>query len=137
VGSRDIAGRAGAFGLPAVKIDGTDFFEVYETFGEAAKRARAGKGPSVIESDAVRFYGHFEGDPQLYRSREELEDVRKNRDCLKILRDKLIKGKKISAGELDSIDRDAVASINAARDAAKAAAWPDPAHLTNNVYVSY
>jgi TPP-dependent pyruvate/acetoin dehydrogenase alpha subunit len=137
VGSKDIAGRAAAFGLPAVKIDGTDFFEVYEAFGEAAKRVRAGKGPSVIESDAVRFYGHFEGDPQLYRSKEELADVRENRDCLKILRSKLIKGKKVSAKELDAIDHEAIDTINAARDAAKEAAWPDPADLTNNVYVSY
>lgn len=53
VGSKDIAGRAAAFGLPAVKIDGRDFFEVYEAFGEAVKRARTGKGPSVIDGFAL------------------------------------------------------------------------------------
>ena len=137
VGSGDIAGRAGAFGLPATKVDGTDFFAVYEAFGEAVKRARAGQGPSVIESDAVRFYGHFEGDPQLYRSKQELEDLRENRDCLKIMRDQLIKGKKVTAEELDAIDREAAEQIVAARDAAKEAAWPDPADLQKNVYVSY
>lgn len=137
VGSKDIAGRAAAFGLPAVRIDGTDFFEVYEAFGEALKRARAGKGPSVIEAQAVRFYGHFEGDPQAYRSKEELENVRENRDCLKILRQRLLKGKKASAKELDAIDEEAVDLINACREAAKAAAYPDPATLEDNVYVSY
>jgi TPP-dependent pyruvate/acetoin dehydrogenase alpha subunit len=137
VGNKDIAGRAAGFGLPAVKIDGTDFFEVYEAFGEALKRARAGKGPSVIEAQAVRFYGHFEGDPQAYRSKQELEDIRENRDCLKIMRAKLIKGKKATAAELDAIDREAVALIDACRQSAKAAAYPDPSTLTDNIYVSY
>lgn len=137
VGSKDIAGRAAAFGLPAVRVDGTDFFEVYEAFGEALKRARAGKGPSVIEAQAVRFYGHFEGDPQAYRSTEELESVREHKDCLKILRQKLIKGKKATTAELDTIDQEAVELINACREAAKAAAFPDPATLMNNTYVSY
>ena len=137
VGSKDIAGRAAAFGLPAVKIDGTDFFEVHEAFGEAVKRARAGKGPSVIEAEAVRFYGHFEGDPQGYRSKEELADARENRDCLKIMRQKLIKGKKATAGELDAIDQEVIDLINACRETAKAAAYPDPATLQDNIYVSY
>lgn len=137
VGCKDIAGRAASFGLPAVKIDGTDFFEVHEAFGEAAKRARNGKGPSVIEAQAVRFYGHFEGDPQAYRSKEELTDARENRDCLKIMRHKLVKGKKASDEELDAIDRESVELIDSCREAAKAAAFPDPSTLTQNTYVSY
>jgi TPP-dependent pyruvate/acetoin dehydrogenase alpha subunit len=137
VGSKDIAGRAAAFGLPAVKIDGTDFFEVYEAFGEAAKRARQGKGPTVIEAQAVRFYGHFEGDPQAYRSKGELEDVRDNKDCVKILRNKLIKGKKASAKELDAIDEEVVALIAHCREVAKAAPFPDVSTLCDNIYVSY
>jgi pyruvate dehydrogenase E1 component alpha subunit len=137
VGSKDIAGRAAAFGLPAVRIDGTDFFEVHEAFGEALKRARAGKGPSVIEAQAVRFYGHFEGDPQGYRSKEELEEVRENKDCLKILRQKLLKGKKATAKELDAIDQEVIDLIDACRETAKSAAYPDPATLQDNIYVSY
>jgi len=137
VGNKDIAGRAAGFGLPAMKVDGTDFFDVYEAFGEALKRARSGKGPSVIEAQAVRFYGHFEGDPQAYRSKEELQDVRENRDCLKIMREKLIRGKKARAAELDAIDAEVVELINTCREAAKAAAFPDPATLTENTYVSY
>ena len=137
VACKDIAGRAAGFGLPAIKIDGTDFFEIHEAFGEAAKRARAGKGPSVIEAQAVRFYGHFEGDPQAYRSKEELEDARENRDCLKIMRDKLIKARKVKAAELDSIDQEVVDLIKDCREVAKAAAFPDPSTLTDNTYVSY
>src|ERR1700726_840845 len=55
VGSHDIAGRARGFGLPAVKVDGDDFFAVHEAAGEAVERARAGGGPSAIEVDTCRF----------------------------------------------------------------------------------
>src|SRR5712692_4781822 len=67
VGSRDIAGRAAGFGLPSVKVSGDDFFEVHEAAREAIERARAGGGPSAIEVDTCRFYGHHSGDAQLYR----------------------------------------------------------------------
>ena len=86
VGSKDIARRAEGFGLPTYKVDGTDFFDVYETAGKAIKDAREGKGPSAIEADAVRFGGHFIGDPQNYRAEGELDKLRAERDCLKIFR---------------------------------------------------
>ena len=118
-------------------LEDMDLIEVHEAFGEAVKRARAGKGPSVIEAQAVRFYGHFEGDPQAYRSKEELEDARANRDCIKIMREKLLKGNKATADELDAIDQEVVELINGCRETAKAAAFPDPSTLQDNVYVSY
>ncbi|MPM86389.1 Acetoin:2,6-dichlorophenolindophenol oxidoreductase subunit alpha [bioreactor metagenome] len=71
VGSKDIAGRAAGFGLPAEKVDGTDFFAVYEVAQKAIERARRGEGPSVIETVTNRFYGHFEGDPGTYKPAEE------------------------------------------------------------------
>ena len=55
--------------MPGKKVDGTDFFAVYEAACEAVDRARDGGGPSAIEAVAVRYYGHFEGDPQLYRAK--------------------------------------------------------------------
>ncbi len=64
VGGRDIARRAAGFGLPAVTVDGTDFFAVYEATSEAVKRAREGGGPSVIEAKAFRWHGHFEAIPR-------------------------------------------------------------------------
>ena len=73
VGGRDIAGRAAGFGLPAVTVDGTDFFAVYDATSEAVKRAREGGGPSVIEAKAFRWHGHFEGDPALYRAEGEVQ----------------------------------------------------------------
>src|SRR5438094_7855716 len=82
VGSHDIAGRARGFGLPAVKVDGDDFFAVHEAAREAIERARSGGGPSAIEVDTCRFYGHHSGDAQLYRGKDEIRRLREERDCI-------------------------------------------------------
>src|SRR5262245_29730141 len=80
VGSKDIAGRASGFGLPSVKVDGTDFFAVHEAAREAVERARDGGGPSAIEVEMQRFYGHHSGDAQLYRAKDEGKLARTNAD---------------------------------------------------------
>jgi TPP-dependent pyruvate/acetoin dehydrogenase alpha subunit len=56
--------RAVGFGMPGVTVDGTDFFAVHEAAGEMISRAREGGGPSLLECNMIRFYGHFEGDAQ-------------------------------------------------------------------------
>ncbi len=78
--------RAAGFGLPGVTVDGTDFFAVYEAAGEIIKRAREGGGPSLLECKMIRFYGHFEGDQQTYRAKDEVENLRASKDCIKLLR---------------------------------------------------
>src|SRR5690348_12418068 len=86
VGSRDIAGRARGFGMAAERVDGADFFAVYEAMGRAVGRAKRGEGPSAIEATITRYYGHFEGDPQNYRARDEVPRLRETMDCLKRFR---------------------------------------------------
>lgn len=135
VGSKDIAGRAAGFGLPTVKVDGTDFFAVYEAAQTAIERARRGEGPSVIETITNRFYGHFEGDPGLIRSKEEVDFVKENKDPLKIFREK-VKGK-IDEAKLDEIDAVSKANVDDAVAKARAAAYPKPEQLLTDVYVSY
>ena len=76
--------RASGFGLPGVTVDGADFFAVYEAAGEVIRRAREGGGPSLLECKMVRFFGHFEGDAQTYKAKNENELNRANRNCLKI-----------------------------------------------------
>lgn len=66
--------RAKAYGIPGETIDGNDVLEVYETVGRAVERARKGGGPSLIECLTYRYRGHFEGDPQLYKTKEEAEE---------------------------------------------------------------
>jgi pyruvate dehydrogenase E1 component alpha subunit len=135
VGSHDISARAAGFGLPAVKVDGADFFAVHEAAGEAVERARAGGGPSVVEAVAERWYGHYEGDPGLYRTPDHVAELRADRDPLKIFRAKV--AGTIDAADLDSIDAAASEEVEAAVQYARAAAWPAIDQLTTDVYVTY
>lgn len=135
VGGRDIATRAASFGMPAVKVDGTDFFAVYEAVAVAVERARNGEGPSAIEAVAHRWHGHFEGDPMLYRADGEVERLRRDHDPLQIF-SKHVEGQ-ISAEELRAIDEQVQAQVDDAVAKARAAAYPSVDNLLTDVYVSY
>lgn len=132
VGSGDIAGRAAAFGIPAVKVDGTDFLAVYDAAGDAIARARSGEGPSIIEASAFRFYGHFEGDANLYRTPEQIEELKNDHDPLKVFRKKLPDS--LTVEELDEQDAQAEKQVDDAVAYARAAAWPEPEALVADVY---
>src|SRR6516225_7531594 len=137
VGSRDIAGRAAGFGLPGVKVSGDDFFEVHEAAREAVERARAGGGPSAIEVDTCRFYGHHSGDAQLYRGKDEVRRLREERDCLKHFRRRVGEAALLEMTELDAVDAEIAALIDRAVETARAVGPPAEADLLTDVYVSY
>ncbi|WP_142846813.1 thiamine pyrophosphate-dependent dehydrogenase E1 component subunit alpha [Telmatospirillum sp. J64-1] len=129
--------RATGFGLPGVTVDGTDFFAVHEAAGEIIRRAREGGGPALLECKMARFYGHFEGDAQTYRAKGEIEDLRANRDCIKLMAARLKEAGLAAQEELDVIDQEVAALIEDAVRAAKAAPLPQPADLLQDVYVAY
>jgi TPP-dependent pyruvate/acetoin dehydrogenase alpha subunit len=131
-----IAERAGAYGMPAVTVDGSDFFAVYEAVGEAVKLAREGGGPSAIEAVASRYYGHFEGDAQQYRDAGELEASRAASDPIaKFLADARCSG--LESSRMDSIDVQIQDMLDAGVERALAAADPTPDQLYTDVYVNY
>lgn len=134
---RDIASRAEAFGMKVWRGDGTDFFSVYDTMREVLEYVRAGNGPAAVEFDTERFFGHFEGDPQKYRGKGELERIRAERDCIKIFREKVLGASLLEESELDEIDRLALADIDAAVAASRAAPRSTPEDVHEDVYVSY
>src|SRR4029077_12421921 len=136
-GSGDIAGRAAVFGLPAVKVNGDDFFEVHEAAAEAVERARSGGGPSVIEVDTCRFYGHHSGDAQLYRGKDEVRRLRDERDCLKHFRRRVGEAALLDMTALDGVDAEIAALIERAVETARAAGPPAEVDLLTDVYVSY
>ena len=133
-GGGDIAGRAEGFGMPSYKLDGSDFFAVQEAAAEAVERARRGDGPSAIECYAKRWYGHFEGDPQHYRTKEELETIRKDSDPLKIFRQKVEDAGLVESSDLDTIDEDLLSQVTNAVEKAKNSPLPNVEELTTNVY---
>jgi acetoin:2,6-dichlorophenolindophenol oxidoreductase subunit alpha len=114
-----VADRAAAFNIPGVTMDGMDVFDVYEKAGAAIAQARAGQGPILLEAHTYRFLGHFVGDPQNYRSKEEVEQW-KQRDPIILFRQKVIADKSVPPAKLDAIDaeirRDMEAALQFARE---------------------
>jgi acetoin:2,6-dichlorophenolindophenol oxidoreductase subunit alpha len=135
-GKPDLAGRAAGMGMPATSVDGMDFFAVYEAMDDAVRLARSGGGPSTIETRCVRYFGHFVGDPQEYRSKTELEEVRK-KDPLENFRKRVTEDNLLNDAELDLVDTEAMRVIEEAVAAAEAAPFPETAELLTDVYVSY
>ena len=119
VGASTLSGRAAAFGMPATTVDGADFFAVHAAARDAIGRARRGEGPSAIEAKTARFYGHFEGDPQLYRSRSEIALARRSMDCLARFREQMAQSSLLAPGQLDSVDAETMAVIDAAVSAGR------------------
>ncbi|WP_095012625.1 thiamine pyrophosphate-dependent dehydrogenase E1 component subunit alpha [Tsuneonella mangrovi] len=138
VGTKDdIASRAEAFGMKVWRGDGTDFFDVFDTMREVLDYVRAGNGPAAVEFDTERFFGHFEGDPQRYRGKGELERIRKERDCLTKFRESVTGASLLEASELDAIDQEVLDQIDNSVDAARSAARPTADDVTTDVYVAY
>ncbi len=132
--TKDIAVRAKAYDMPGIVVDGQDVLKVYEVMTDAVKMARDGKGPSLIEAKTYRFHGHHIGDPETYRTREEVEEWMEKRDPIKLFKAKLLKDFKVSGSEIDPIETKILKEIeNAVRFASESPA-PDPATLTQNVY---
>ena len=136
VAGGDIAARARGFGMPGVKVDGKDVFAVYEAMHEAVELARRGDGPSFIEADTYRYYGHFEGDAMTYRTKEEVKSYRK-KDCIKQFRETVLNKKLLGADELESIDNRAKQTIEEAVRFAEESPFPPPEEILTDVYVNY
>jgi acetoin:2,6-dichlorophenolindophenol oxidoreductase subunit alpha len=137
LGGGDIARRAGGFGMPSVKVDGTDFFAVYDAMQAAVERARNGEGPSSIEAVAMRWYGHYEGDMQLYRKAGEVDELRASSDPLAKFEARVTGEFGIEADELEEITEELREIIDEAVAVAKAAPKPTREALYTDVYASY
>jgi pyruvate dehydrogenase E1 component alpha subunit len=133
----DVAKRADGFGMPGVMVDGFDYFAVRETAGEAIARARAGGGPTLVECKVGRYYGHFEGDQQTYRGPNEVEDLRRDRDCLQSFARRATEAGLVEQSDLDEVDSAVARLIDESVDEAKAAPDPTAEDVLTDVYVAY
>lgn len=111
--------------IPGIKVDGMDVLTVREVTKFAADHARSGKGPIVLELATYRYYGHSMSDPGTsYRSRDEVQAMRKNRDPILSLREKLLDSGLADADEIKNIEQEAKQLIEEAVKAAESD--PDP-----------
>ncbi|MBI2015971.1 MAG: thiamine pyrophosphate-dependent dehydrogenase E1 component subunit alpha [Candidatus Rokubacteria bacterium] len=131
-----LADRAQAYGIPGVTVDGMNVVAVHEAAAKAVARARAGEGPTLLECKTYRYYGHFEGDAQSYKTKEEVQRYR-DRDPLRVFRQQAAETGSIPSAELDAIDAKAAAEIDAAVAFAESSPEPRPEDTFTDVYVSY
>jgi pyruvate dehydrogenase E1 component alpha subunit len=129
----DIAERGAAYNIPGVVVDGNDVFAIDEAFRAAQKRALAGEGPSLIECKTYRWMGHWTGDPQVYRTREEVASWREK--CpIKRFRKYLLENGILSDAELTEIEDAATKEAADAAEFAMNSPEPDPAHVLDDVF---
>ena len=133
----DIVARAAAYDIPAELVDGLDFFAVHEAAGRAVARGRSGGGPSMLHIKTPRYYGHFSGDADTYRTAEEKEAMRRDQDCLKRFRKQVGEAALLEPDQLDQVDREVAATIDAAVEFARSGPTPDLAEVASDVYVEY
>ena len=132
----NISDRAAGYHIPGVVVDGQDPFAVYEAAKAAVERARAGEGPTMIECKTYRIEGHFVGDPELYRSKEETMKIFHDTDPLKKLREKMAESMNnlVTSAECDEIDAKVDAKIKAAKEFAMDSKQPDASEYMKFVY---
>lgn len=120
----DIAARGAAYGLPARVVDGNDLWEVRAAALEAVERARSGAGPTLLECQTYRHYGHSKSDPATYRPKDEVDDWLA-RDPLVLARTRLLETE-LEERQVADIEEETHERIERAIEAALAAPFPDP-----------
>jgi pyruvate dehydrogenase E1 component alpha subunit len=127
--------RGVSFNIPGEEVDGMDVVAVRDAGLRAAEHARSGKGPFILEMKTYRYRGHSMSDPGKYRTREEIDAVRKTRDPIDHLQEALLSAKLADDDALKAIDAKVKAIIADAAEFARTAPEPDPAELYTDVYV--
>jgi pyruvate dehydrogenase E1 component alpha subunit len=126
----DLTKRAEAYGMTATKIDGQDVEAVFKAAQKAAKHARDGKGPVFILCETYRLTGHYVGDPQVYRPKEEVRELRQTQDPITKLRERL----ELSDEEWEELDAEAQKLADASVEFAKEGTDPKPEDALKNLY---
>jgi pyruvate dehydrogenase E1 component alpha subunit len=121
----DIADRGEGYAIPGLVVDGNDVVAVYEACNEAVDRARAGKGPTLIECKTYRWRTHFEGEPDTYRPPEEVEAWLK-REPITPYRVQLIEQGVLTEAQADAVESDVLEELNQAVEFARTSPLPEP-----------
>jgi pyruvate dehydrogenase E1 component alpha subunit len=126
----DLTLRAEAFGMRSMTVDGQDAEEVYAVAREALELARSGDGPVFLLANTYRLTGHYVGDPQVYRDKEEVRELRETQDPIDKLRDKL----ELSDKEFERLDAEVKRVVEESVEFAKNGTDPAPEDALKNVY---
>jgi pyruvate dehydrogenase E1 component alpha subunit len=132
--SRDLSKNGAAWGIPGMQVDGMDVEAVHEAGEAAVAHCRAGKGPYLLEMKTYRYRGHSMSDPGKYRTREEIQKMRSERDCIEQARGKL--GELgVDEAEIKRIDDEVKRIVQEAADFAQSSPEPDASELWTDILV--
>jgi TPP-dependent pyruvate/acetoin dehydrogenase alpha subunit len=126
----ELGKRALSYGMKLIEVDGQDVEVVYLAALAARDHALSGKGPVLLHLRTYRLTGHYVGDPQVYRDKEELKRERETKDPIQLLRSRL----ELSDEDFSAVDTEVTAEVEAAVEFAKAGTDPDPADALKYVY---
>jgi len=127
--------KGASFGIPGIWVDGMDALCVKKGFAFAAEFCRSGKGPLFVELHTYRYHGHSMSDPGVsYRSREEVENVRRSRDPILIIKERILEKKWATEKELKAVDTEARSRVEQAVAFAQKSPLPKPEELYTEVY---
>lgn len=132
---KNISDRAVGYDMPGITIDGNDVFKVYETVKEAVERARQGGGPTLIECKTYRIKGHFVGDPEMYRTKEEVHGRFEKDDPIKNFEKKVLAEGRLTKADLNNVEQKVLKAIEEAIEFARQSPYPDSSELYTDLYV--
>ena len=127
--------RGVSFNIPGEQVDGMDVVAVREAGARAAEHARSGAGPYILEMKTYRYRGHSMSDPAKYRTREEVDEVRKTRDPIEHLKERLERDGHATEASLKAIDNDVKKIVAEAAEFARTTPEPDPSELMTDIYL--
>ncbi|WP_296417376.1 pyruvate dehydrogenase (acetyl-transferring) E1 component subunit alpha, partial [Pseudooctadecabacter sp.] len=130
----DLYTRGEAFGIPGEIVDGMNVLAVKEASEKATAHCRSGEGPYILEVKTYRYRGHSMSDPAKYRTREEVQKMRDERDPIEQVREMLLTGKHASEDDLKAIDKDIKGVVNESAEFAKESPEPDVSELWTDIY---
>ena len=129
----DISKRSAAYDIPGYTVDGNDVFQIDEAMNKAIERAKKGEGPTLIECKTYRWLGHWTGDPQVYRTREEVEQW-KQKCPIKRLREYILEHSILTEEEVNEMEHRSQEEVEAAANFALESPEPDPATVMEDVF---
>ncbi len=129
----ELAQRGAAHGIPGEQVNGMDVIEVAEKGAKALEHARSGKGPFILEMKTYRYRGHSMSDPAKYRSKDEVQKMRKESDPIDNLRHTILEGKHADEEALKQLDKEIKSTVTAAAEFAQQSPEPDPEELYTDV----
>lgn len=134
-GMKDLWRRGESFGIPGKQIDGMNIEAVYTAAMEAADYVRKGNGPILLEMKTYRYRGHSMSDPAKYRSKEEVDNYKENKDPIENIRNKILQSKFATEDELKNIEKQIKDIVAEAAEFAINAPEPELSELYTDVYV--